>query len=57
MLHVEGTPAIVCPTAGGDVCGIGIFGTGPGETKRILDDDPDAIWTGCPGDPVRTLPS
>jgi hypothetical protein len=40
-LRAQGALAIVCPvTDGSEVCGIGIFSTGPDETKRIMDDDP-----------------
>jgi len=40
-LRAEGKLAIVCPvTDGGDICGIGIFSTGPDETKRIMHNDP-----------------
>ena len=40
-LRAEGALAIVCPvTDGSDVAGVGIFTTGPDETRRIMDDDP-----------------
>jgi hypothetical protein len=40
-LRRDGLLAIVCPvTDDSDVCGIGIFTTGPEETATIMDDDP-----------------
>ena len=40
-LRAEGSLAIVCPVAdGSDVAGVGIFTTGPDETRKLMDDDP-----------------
>ncbi len=40
-LRAEGKLSIVCPVNdGSELCGVGIFVTGPEETRTIMDEDP-----------------
>jgi len=40
-LRAEGKLSIVCPVNdGSELCGVGIFGTGSEETRKIMDEDP-----------------
>jgi len=41
FLRASGKLPIVCPVNdGSELCGLGIFGTGPEETRKIMDEDP-----------------
>ncbi|NLH26191.1 MAG: hypothetical protein GX472_07460 [Methanomicrobiales archaeon] len=41
FLRASGKLPIVCPVNDcSELCGLGIFGTGPEETRKIMDEDP-----------------